>query len=273
MSIDNVRNNSSPGDRFVRLRSYLSMREEKSLSAAELADICEVSGPTISEVEKGNRKPSPRVAKVLSEKYGVSENWYLTGIGQAPWEKSAEDEEWDRYEDLKRAVAEGRKEGHPDKSWGGFLALSKIINSPEVGLVESWIRAGKDSRFRRYIFMIINAAAQAWDELTELRAAAAEPVTVLPPAVTPRELTYEPAGVELKYPPRPGGLAPEDSTRWDRNLEVLQKWAATAAAIWVPTWALARFCLEVHHFYSGGNLAAVTGVLQDFIEEGRKPEF
>lgn len=69
-----------------------------------------------------------------------------------------------------------------------------------------------------------------------------------------------------------GERTPEDRERWLRNTEVLQRWAEARPeeVFWVPIWALERFCRENVSLWEGGRIDDISGLLKDYIEEGRK---
>lgn len=285
-----------PENRFEKLRVYLSQKSGQTLSATRLAELLNVSTPTITEAENGTRPPSPKAARALYEKYKVSEEWYLTGEGYAPWESDLSIE----WQIVEKQLAEGQ--------FGGALhvASTAIKISPQRKLIDHWIRAGKNPLYREALYKVIeemdilpiyHELLELKQELAEQRAAAAEPAVsepepVSPPAVTPgghkyagkarpairltAEPTFESTEVILQFPAKPANLEPEDSTRWDRNELALRRWEQTETARRqfprgdVPTWALERFCREVVHFYEGGTLEGVGGILKDFIQEGKK---
>lgn len=46
-------------------------RLEKEMTQIKLAELCNVSSKTISEIERGNKNPSPKLAKKLAKVLGV----------------------------------------------------------------------------------------------------------------------------------------------------------------------------------------------------------
>lgn len=273
-------------DRLEKLRAYVSEKEGKILSANELAGILGVTISTITEAEKGNRKPSPKVARALKKKYDVSEEWYLTGKGFAPWELDSEVAGYLKYDETGQHGA------------ALIDAAADILRSPQRDLVDRFIRAGRNPLYREALYNVLEESGilplyqellELKRELAGLRAAVPEPVTVSPPAVTPRkniyqnktapairltaDQTFESTEVILKFPEKPIDIDQDQAARWDRNELALRRWEKTETARRqfprgdVPAWALERFCREVVNFYEGGNLQDVGGLLLDFISE------
>lgn len=90
-----------------------------------------------------------------------------------------------------------------------------------------------------------------------------------------RELQFESTELNLNIPPPPDELEEEDLKEYDRNAGLLLRWAHTDKAQktfpnGVEEYALERFCIEAAGFYSGGWIDDVSGLLKDFIEEGKR---
>lgn len=271
--------------RFEKLRAFLSEKEGRILSSRELAGLLGVTHTTITRVEKGEIDPSPKVARALAAKYKISESWYLTGKGPAPWEPE-QSIEWQVAE---KQLAKGE--------FGGALHLAgaEIKSSSHHKLIEHWIRAGRDPFYREALYNVIERSRivdtflELRRELAELQAGASGLDTVSPPAVTKSENKYGPKAapsirltadntfesteVSIELPDKPSKLSPDDSHRWDINLSALERYAATERAKkdWprgvIPSGIAARFCREVVGFYEGGRVDDVGGILWDYLTE------
>lgn len=68
-----MKKNSSIGERIKEIRA------SKNISSAKLAEMLEVSQPTISWYETGKSEPTSQTLKILVEKLQVDPSWLLTG--------------------------------------------------------------------------------------------------------------------------------------------------------------------------------------------------
>lgn len=271
-------------NRFIKIRTFASIKEGRVLSAREFARILDIDPGTVTKVESEEINPSPKMARALAEKYEISQEWFLTGEGYAPWEMDFEAMGYFEFDEKGQAAS-------------AFLSvLATLSKSPQRDLVKYIVRLGRDSKFREYIYNFIDRSGivdmflelqQLKRELAELRVAVPEPVTVSPPAVTPRpnsyqhktapairltaDQTFESTEVELEQPAMPAELNPEEARRWEINLTVLKEYAASEQAKkdWprrvIPSGVAARFCREVVGFYAGGSNQDVGGMLWEFL--------
>jgi len=89
-----------------------------------------------------------------------------------------------------------------------------------------------------------------------------------------KDFQFESTELNLKIPPPPDEFTGEDLQRYDKNAGLLLRWAHTDKAQktfpnGIEEYALERFCIEAAGFYSGGWIDDVSGLLKDFIEEGK----
>ena len=56
-----------------------SLRKDRRLTQRQLAEILEVTQPTLSDIERGRIGASTRIIKRLSEKLDISIDWILHG--------------------------------------------------------------------------------------------------------------------------------------------------------------------------------------------------
>lgn len=73
MSIGNLMKKSTIGDRIKEIRT------SKNISSAKLAELLEISQPTVSWYETGKSEPTAQTLKLLVEKLQVDPAWLLTG--------------------------------------------------------------------------------------------------------------------------------------------------------------------------------------------------
>lgn len=59
--------------RNTKRQWLINLRNEKNLSQDELADMCDVTQMTISNIENGTRRPSPELSKKIARIFGF--NW------------------------------------------------------------------------------------------------------------------------------------------------------------------------------------------------------
>jgi transcriptional regulator with XRE-family HTH domain len=95
--------NEEIADRFRELRS------QSGISQKDFASSIGLSHTVIAEIERGGREPSRKVMIALADKYKVSLDWLLLGIGsmyhnQGEDKRSATDP--DEVEVLKKEIAE-----------------------------------------------------------------------------------------------------------------------------------------------------------------------
>ena len=281
-------------NRFEKLRHHISEIEGKILPAKELSRLLGVSPTVIGSIERGDISPSPKVAARLSQRYGISKEWFLTGDGVAPWEEGRQDDWWDAFEEIKQAVKEGKEKPGADKMHGGFGAIYEILHSSHPKLLDYFIEAGRNPAYREYIYNVIEGgSSKLLDQIDQFRARIKELEKALEkkrsvselkpipfrraPAPEPAALrktashepTFESVEVNLKISDPPPDLLPEDKERWLKNAGTLRRWQKTNRSFYVPSWALERFCRELVHFYDGGDLSSVGGILKDFVDEGR----
>jgi len=155
------------------------------------------------------------------------------------------------------------------------LDASKLYKITELGVNINWLLTGKgemmlkeegedrldqinDKLDRLVSYMRTQVSRQA-DESMHLLRRRSDQMPYL-----------ERTEVILKFPEKPSDLTEEEAERWNRNELALRRWERTKHAFNAPTWALERFCREVVHFYEGGDLKDVGGLLKDFIQEGKK---
>jgi transcriptional regulator with XRE-family HTH domain len=60
---------------------FRSLREKTGLSQKDFAQTIGLSHTVIAEIERGAREPSRKVMVALSEKYNISLDWLLLGVG------------------------------------------------------------------------------------------------------------------------------------------------------------------------------------------------
>jgi transcriptional regulator with XRE-family HTH domain len=60
---------------------FRSLREKTGLSQKDFARTIDLSHTVIAEIERGAREPSRKVMVALSEKYNISLDWLLLGVG------------------------------------------------------------------------------------------------------------------------------------------------------------------------------------------------
>lgn len=155
-------------NRFEKLRLHISGSEGKTLSAKKFSRLLGFSPNLFGAIERGDIPPSKKMASILEEKYGVSRAWFLTGVGPAPWDGQLSIE-WAQVEEIRREIAEGKREPGSEKSWAGFLAMVAIKDSPESELLDFFIRAGREPAFRAYIYNVLEHSVKIFDELQESR--------------------------------------------------------------------------------------------------------
>ena len=258
------------------------------LSASKLAKLLGVSTSTISQVERGELPPSPKVAVRLEEKYGISRQWYLTGEGEAPWESKTTDEYFETLGEMLREAQGDESKITSLKGAGAFFAGSKIVRTPEKKLVDYFMEAGKNPEFRVYIYKCIRQILEPgktfeWFQAQREKLEHEKETTPIPKAyvkekfkpkklrmIAEKNLTYEPTEIVLEFPEKPDSLTDEESRRWDRNELALHRWEKTQAAFTAPTEALEKFCRQVVGLYAGGTLQDIGAILKDFMEEGEK---
>ena len=160
-------------NRFEKLRLYISDIEGKTISAREFSRLLGFNLTLYGRLERGDTPPSKKVAARLEEKYEISREWFLTGEGQAPWEKEFE-EHWQFAEKIKRDIAMGRRPAGSEESYSILVAYAALKNGPEKSLIDFFIRAGREPAFRAYIYNGLERAVKIFDELEESRAKIAE---------------------------------------------------------------------------------------------------
>ena len=60
---------------------FIKIRAKSGLNQKEFADSLGVSRSMVSDIERGKRGPSRQILEVLADKYQISLNWFLLGIG------------------------------------------------------------------------------------------------------------------------------------------------------------------------------------------------
>ena len=69
-------------DPYVNLGEFIRrQRELAQLSIRQLADICGISNPYLSQIERGNYRPSPQVVKALATAFGLKPEQLYTMLG------------------------------------------------------------------------------------------------------------------------------------------------------------------------------------------------
>jgi len=144
-------------NRFKKLRLYLSEIEDRILSAQELSLHLGVAPNLIGRIERGDISPSPKVADRLKEKYGISKEWVLTGEGLAPWEEKEYQEWFDRTAEIEQQIKDGKSKPGTKKIHAGFAALSLLLKTPQKELVDYFIEAGKNPKFRKLLYNVLKS--------------------------------------------------------------------------------------------------------------------
>lgn len=142
-------------NRFEQLRHYISETEGHILSVSGFARLLGVSISLMAGIERGGLPPSPKVASRLEKKYGISKEWYLTGEGEAPWEKKDYE---DFFKLMDKFVLEGKKDEIPpliDKRIGCYFAGERILKTSKKDLVDYFLKAGRNPEFCRYIYNVL----------------------------------------------------------------------------------------------------------------------
>ena len=198
-----------------------SLREDKELSQAEVAELIKTDQTTVSSWERGEVSPSRENRQKLADLYGVGVEDFTSGAESAPPLES--------FEELRRVVRQEVRD---------LLEAERKVILPLLKRID---RATGGKRFKK-------PEEEPYFESTELR---------------------------LVLPDPPAGLGRDDLKRWTGNAETLKRWGETQAASrdfphGVPGWAVEKFCRQAVGFYEGGSLKDVSGVLLDFIEEGKR---
>ena len=82
---------------------FRALRNKVNLSQKDFAQTIGVSQSVIAEIERGSREPSRSVLVAIAEKYRVSLDWLLLGVGSMEGARPKEDPE---VEALKKEIAE-----------------------------------------------------------------------------------------------------------------------------------------------------------------------
>ena len=111
---EEMRADDGIAERFLKIRDHLKVNQR------DFAGEIGVSYSVISDIERGAREPSRKVLVALGEKYGVSLDWVLLGIGTmfAKCDRTLYSEkeslEWERLEreiaELKKSIGELERE-------------------------------------------------------------------------------------------------------------------------------------------------------------------
>jgi len=160
-------------NRFEKLRHYISEIEGEFFSAKNFSRLLGFSPNLFGAIERGDTPPSKKFAARLWEKYNISREWFLTGEGQAPWEKEFV-KHWQFAERIKQDIAAGRRPAGSEESYSILVAYAALKNGPEKNLIDFFIRAGREPAFRAYIYSGLERAVKIFDELEESRAKIAE---------------------------------------------------------------------------------------------------
>jgi len=240
-------------NRFEKLRIYLSEFDGRILSARELSDSLGLSHSVWSLIENGKIAPSKKVATALENKYGIPLEWTLYEKGPDPWENF-----------VKKHVIKGESD---------FAGLK---------LLEDIIQALKEPEFRRYIYKVLQyilegGTVNIFQELQQAREKAEGKKEYKRDKFKPKrlrmvagkDLNFEPTGIVLEFPRKPGDLSEEESERWDQNELALHRWEKTEHAFSAPAWALEKFCRQIVGLYEGGKPKDIGDLLKDFMEEGK----
>jgi transcriptional regulator with XRE-family HTH domain len=82
---------------------FRALRNKVDLSQKDFAQTIGVSQSVIAEIERGSREPSRSVLVAIAEKYQISLDWLLLGVGSGDVAQRKEDPE---VEALKKEIAE-----------------------------------------------------------------------------------------------------------------------------------------------------------------------
>ncbi len=82
---------------------FRALRNKVNLSQKDFAQTIGVSQSVIAEIERGSREPSRSVLVAIAEKYQISLDWLLLGMGTGEPVQRKEDPE---VEALKKEIAE-----------------------------------------------------------------------------------------------------------------------------------------------------------------------
>jgi transcriptional regulator with XRE-family HTH domain len=82
---------------------FRALRNKVNLSQKDFAQTIGVSQSVIAEIERGSREPSRSVLVAIAEKYQISLDWLLLGVGSGDVAQRKEDPE---VEALKKEIAE-----------------------------------------------------------------------------------------------------------------------------------------------------------------------
>lgn len=82
---------------------FRALRNKVNLSQKDFAQTIGVSQSVIAEIERGSREPSRSVLVAIAEKYQISLDWLLLGVGSGDVVQRKEDPE---VEALKKEIAE-----------------------------------------------------------------------------------------------------------------------------------------------------------------------
>lgn len=148
-------------NRFERLRAYISSRAGKPLSGKDLAELLGVSAPLINQIERGARTPSSRIAIKLQKLYGIDPDWYLSGLGAAPWEIETARPNFDL-----NIVRKHREKGlYPvkpeDRKRESINAISDILDWTKFEeILDYIIEAGRNLRFRSTLYNVLEGGLE-----------------------------------------------------------------------------------------------------------------
>lgn len=82
---------------------FRALRNKVNLSQKDFAQTIGVSQSVIAEIERGSREPSRSVLVAIAEKYQISLDWLLLGVGSGDVAQRKDDPE---VEALKKEIAE-----------------------------------------------------------------------------------------------------------------------------------------------------------------------
>lgn len=200
-----------------------------------------------SELEAGKKEPTGTLILLLSEIHNVSRDWLLTGEGEM-WKASPAIEVPPEIELSERIEPEGDIKA----------LLKEALNEEKAGEnTHKLILAYLEELLALSRAQKGEASARRETRMPEMRRTAESRLSGWDSPLIPK-------------PPR--GLKAEEQARWERNAGALERWMGSEAAIWVPRWALERFCRDVEGMLGGGKASKISGLLKDFMEEGKKPK-
>jgi transcriptional regulator with XRE-family HTH domain len=235
-------------------RNIKAARELKRLKQHELGALLspDATQQYVAKWETGSVQPRPKTLNQIAEVTGVKVGDLLDMQGKIyeRWKKALDDPLGLEVESLEKPV------------------------EPAQFTEEDFRRFVREET-EKLLRGVLSHDLTPWTDTDTAQGGIVEPA----PGSAPRQgismPCVESTELHLAVPDPPGYLDREEKRRWKRNAEVLQRWADTESA-WccfprgVPPWAIERYCREAVGFYNGGGLSDVSGVLWDFIQEGKK---